>query len=116
MRIQWRAYSSLTAAIIAGVLASLCCVGPFMLLFLGMSGVWISHLAVFAPFRPIAILIMLFFLGLAFWQIYFKPITCHAGNICVRPQYLRVQRILFWVITVILLALWTFSWYADWLY
>lgn len=43
----------------AAIGASICCVGPLVLLLLGISGSWISNLAVFEPYRPIFVLLVL---------------------------------------------------------
>ena len=41
-----------TGGLIGAVLASTCCLGPFVLLLLGVSGAWISHLTALAPYQP----------------------------------------------------------------
>ena len=40
---------------IAGIGASVCCVGPFALLLAGVSGAWIGNLVALEPYRPLAI-------------------------------------------------------------
>ena len=106
---------SLIAAIIAGIGASACCVGPLVLLSLGIGGAWISNLTALEPYRPVFMLITLIFLGLAFRQLYLVPELCEDDKPCAEPQTRRNQRIIFWVITVLLIALMTFPWYA-WLF
>lgn len=116
MKLKFESPSSLIGAIIAGIAASLCCVGPLGLLLLGIGETWASTLTVLEPFRPFAIFITLGFLGIAFWQLYLKPVKCEPRTTCERPCYLQTQRTLFWIITVILLLLLMFPWYAHWFY
>ncbi|RKZ49318.1 MAG: mercury transporter MerT [Candidatus Parabeggiatoa sp. nov. 2] len=107
---------SLIAAIIVGIGASACCVGPLVLLGLGISGAWIGQMTALEPYRPIFIGITLLFLGLAFRKLYLVPEVCEPGKTCAEPQTRRNQRILFWVITVLLITLITFPWYASLFY
>ena len=52
---------SMIAAVIAAIGASLCCIGPLVLLALGISGAWISYLTALEPYRPIFIGVVLLF-------------------------------------------------------
>jgi mercuric ion transport protein len=103
---------SLIAAIIAGIGASACCVGPLVLLSLGMGGAWIGNLTALEPYQPVFMLITLIFLGLAFRQLYLVPEVCEPDKACAKPETRRNQRIIFWVISILLIALMTFPWYA----
>jgi len=116
MKLKWGAKSSLIVAVFSGIGASLCCIGPFILLLLGVGGAWMSAVTALAPLRPIMIVITLVFLGFAFWQLYFKRITCEPGKVCAIPRYLRIQRLIFWIVTIILLLIITFPWYGYLLY
>ena len=97
--------SSLILAALAAIGASLCCVGPFVLLMLGIGGAWIANLSALEPYRPIFIAVTLLFLGLAFRKLYLVPEVCEAGKPCANPVTRRNQRIIFWIVTVILAAL-----------
>ncbi len=57
------AKGSLVAGSLTAIGASVCCVGPLVLLALGISGAWITNLAALEPYRPIFIGLTLFFLG-----------------------------------------------------
>ena len=55
---------ALVAGGLAGLLASTCCLGPLVLITLGVSGAWIGNLTALEPYRPIfigAALVALFF-------------------------------------------------------
>jgi len=51
-----------TGGLIGAVLASTCCIVPFVFLLLGISGAWISYLTVLAPYQPIFLVMSLGFL------------------------------------------------------
>lgn len=88
-------------AVISAILASLCCVGPFVLVMLGASGAWVGNLRVFEPYRPIFILFTMGFLGAGFYNVYKKPKDdCKPGSLCAVPQTKKVGRIFLWAATV----------------
>lgn len=103
---------SLIGAIIAAMVASLCCVAPLVLVGLGVSGVWISTLTHLAFLRPIGMTMTLIFLGWAFWKLYMTPKQCSMDKSCINPRLLPIQRIIFWIITILLALLLAFPWYA----
>jgi len=107
---------SLIAGILAGIGASVCCVGPLVLLALGVSGAWIGNLAALEPYRPIFIVLMLLFLGLAFRQLYRVPQACAPGTPCADPRTNSRQRAIFWVVAGSLLALLAVPWFAPLFY
>lgn len=80
-------------------LASACCILPFVLVVLGLGGAWLSHLHALYPFR------WLFIGGAAValvfaWRRLYRPQTeCSEGEVCAVPEVKRAYRILFWVIT-----------------
>ncbi|MBI3398918.1 MAG: mercury transporter MerT [Deltaproteobacteria bacterium] len=93
-------------AIISAVLASLCCVAPFVLVMLGVSGAWIGNLRAFEPYRPLFILIAVGFLGAGFYKVYRKSAeVCEPGSICASPQTKKVGKIVLWGATVIVVFL-----------
>ena len=103
---------SLIAAFLAAIGASVCCVGPLVLLALGIGGAWVSTLTAFTPYRWIFVTIALGFLGWAFYRLYIEPRRCKPGDACSIPATLRNQRIIFWVVTILLMALIAFPWYG----
>jgi len=104
--------TSIVAATLAAIGASLCCIGPLVLLALGISGAWISYLTALEPYRPVFVGITLLFLGLAFRKLYLVPQTCAPDAACAAPATRRNQRIIFWVVAVLLVALLTFPYYG----
>lgn len=110
------AKGSLVAGILAGIGASVCCVGPLALLSLGIGGAWIGSLTAFEPYRPVFIGLTLLFLGLAFRELYLVPQTCAPGAPCADPQITRRQRLIFWVVAAFLLGLVAVPWFAPLFY
>ena len=64
--------TSLTSGVLASIAASLCCLVPFALLMVGISGAWISNLVSLARYKPFFIVLSLVFIGTGFWMVYFK--------------------------------------------
>lgn len=92
--------------IISAILASVCCVGPFVLVVMGITGAWIGNLRTFEPFRPVFILFALSFLGIGFYRIYKKPKKeCLPGELCAIPPVKRMGKIIFWIAAIIVLLL-----------
>lgn len=104
--------SNTLAAGLAAIGASLCCIGPLVLISLGIGGAWISYLTELEPYQPIFVGITLLFLFLAFRKLYLVPRQCAAEDSCALPNVLRNQRIIFWLVTVLLIALLTFPYYG----
>lgn len=102
----------LWAGIGAAVVCSLCCVGPLVLLALGVSGAWIGQLTALEPYRPLLVAVTVVFLGLAFRQLYLLPPRCEPGESCADPRRLRRQRGIFWGVVAGVGALIAFPWFA----
>ncbi len=108
---------AMIAGVIAGIGASLCCVGPLVLLSMGLGGAWLAYLTAFEPVRPVLLVLALFFVGLAFRKLYFAPQSCKAGEECASERTIsRPQRVIFWIVTVPLLGLLAFPWLAPLFY
>lgn len=98
----------LIGGLLAGIAASLCCVVPLLLLLLGFSGVWISNLTLFEPYRPLFIVTALGALIIAYFQIdkLVANQSCKESNICAKPATQRLYKGLFWaVVTVVIVSI-----------
>ena len=108
--------TSLITSAVAAIGASVCCVGPLVLLMLGVSGSWIGSLTAMEPFRPYLIGVTLLFLSLAFRKLYLVAQPCGSGSACANPTVLMRQRITFWVVAALLLGLLAVPWFAPLFY
>lgn len=107
---------SLIASVLAAMGASVCCVGPLVLLSLGVGGTWVGALTAMEPFRPFFIGLTLLFLGLAFRTLYLVPSRCTPGTPCADPRTRARQRLVFWIAGVLLLGLLAVPWLAPLFY
>lgn len=90
----------------AGILGSLCCVGPLVAVSLGLGGGVAGTLVAFEPYRPLFIAIALGALGYAGSKIYRRSaVACAPGEVCAVPGVSRIYKTVFWIVTVAVLAL-----------
>lgn len=98
-------------------LASACCIGPLVLLTLGISGAWIGNLTALEPYKPIFAVIALGFIATGFWQVYFRKSTvCEPGSYCARPASTRITKTALWASLILVVAALTINWWAPFLY
>ena len=110
--------ATLAGGLIAAILASACCLGPLVLVMVGVSGAWISNLTLLEPYRPVFIGVALVFMGLAWRQIYRAPAAaqCEPGTLCALPQTNRVYRVMFWTVSALVLLALGFPYLAPLFY
>jgi mercuric ion transport protein len=106
----------LAGGLLAGIGASACCVGPLLLLSLGIGGAWIGNLTALEPYRPVFIVLVVVFLGLAFRKLYLAPMHCDADGLCVVERTRKLQRVLFWFVAPLLLLLVASPWLIPFFY
>ena len=109
------AKASLAGGVLAGIGASICCIGPLALVALGLGGAAAGLIAFFAPLRPIFIGLALVFLGFAAYRLFFVPAACAPGMACADSRTLRNQRRLFIGAAIVTAALAAFPWYMPYL-
>ena len=108
---------SLWAAGVAGVLASLCCIGPLVLVAIGLGGAWASSLQMFEPLRPVFIGVAVVALAFAYRGIFRRPQgECAPGEVCAIPAVKRGYKISFWVVAAIVLLALTFPYFVPLLF
>jgi len=110
--------ATLVGGAVAAILSSLCCLGPLVLVTLGMSGAWIGNLAALEPYRPFFIGVALVCLVLAYRPIYRAPAaeTCEPGTLCALPHTHRLYKRMFWVVATLVLAALVFPYLMPLLY
>ena len=107
---------SLVAGALAALGATACCLGPLLLVTLGIGGVWVSGLSALEPFRPIFIGVATLCFCVAFYRLYVVPRRCAPGEACAVPATLVRQKIAFWILLIIATAMLLFPLYAHWFY
>ncbi len=105
--------SVLVGSLVAGLLASACCIGPLVLGVLGLGS--LGFAAALAPLRPWFLGFTAVFLATGFYFAY-RPQpadACAPGQACAKPASRTKQRIALWVVTALAVALATYpSWGA----
>jgi mercuric ion transport protein len=94
---------ALLAGGVAAILASTCCLGPLVLVALGISGAWIGNLTMLEPYRPVfigAALVALFF---ASRRIFRPAQACKADEVCAIPQVRTAYKLIFWIVAALVL-------------
>jgi mercuric ion transport protein len=95
---------ALFAGGLAAILASTCCLGPLVLVSLGVSGAWIGNLTVLEPYRPLFIGVALIALFFAARNIFRPAHACQPGEVCAIPKTRRIYQVLFWVCAALVLV------------
>src|SRR5262245_14785910 len=86
---------------VGGILAALgaasCCVVPFALFTLGVSGAWIGNLTTLETYQTVFAAIAAACLSYGFYLVYRRPkIACAGGSYCASPSSSRLAKIGLW--------------------
>lgn len=100
---------TLIASALAAIGASACCVGPLVLLSLGIGGAWVSTLTRLEPLRPLFVALTVVLLALAWRKLHRAP-ACVPGHACADPKVGRRQKFVFWLVAPLLLGLLASPW------
>ena len=109
-----RKLSSLTVAgaVVSGLLASACCLGPLILAAIGIGGAGL--LARFDAYRPIFTASTFGLLGAGFWLAYRKPKAAAGDDCgCDFPKASKLGRALLWIAAAVAVGLWSFPYIAE---
>jgi len=88
-------FAAIAAGGLAAILASACCLGPLVLVLLGISGAWIGDLTRLEPYRPIFLLLSAVALFFAGRQLFRQAGECQSETACAPPKARLVYKILF---------------------
>ncbi len=103
-------------AVLTAILASLCCVAPFVLISMGITGAWIGSLRAFEPYRPIFIFFIIGFLTAGFYQVYWKKKeSCEPGSLCAVPRTKKAGKMMLWSATFFVVFLMVLPYLIGWL-
>lgn len=87
----------------AAILASTCCLGPLVLVMLGVGGAWIGNLTVLEPYRPLFIGAALIALAFAYRRIFRAAPSCKPGEVCAIPRVQAAYKVIFWAVSALVL-------------
>ncbi|MGC8470476.1 MAG: mercuric transporter MerT family protein [Acetobacteraceae bacterium] len=95
--------------IAAALGAASCCVIPFALFTLGVSGAWIGNLTALEPYQPYFAAVALGFIGLGAWRLRRKTRIASAAIVCAdgycgTPRADRIARIGLWTAGVLVIV------------
>ena len=95
---------TLIASALAAFGASICCLGPFLLLAAGVGGSSsLGMVTTLEPYRPVFIAITLGLLALAYYKMFWRKADCESCS--------RGQKMVFWVIAVLSLLMLAVPWF-----
>ena len=84
--------------ILAALGAASCCVIPFALFTLGLSGAWVGNLTALEPYQPAFAAFAAGCLGYGFYLVYRKPkVVCAEGSYCAKPSSNRTAKAGLWI-------------------
>ena len=93
---------------LGGLMAALgvasCCVIPFGLFILGISGAWIGNLTALEPYQPIFAAAAIGLIARGFYLVYRRPraeAACAEGSACVTQRSSRMTKIGLWTAAVL---------------
>lgn len=89
---------SLVTGSVAALFASACCVGPLVLVTVGVGGTWMSYLTIFEPYRWIFLGIAVAALVFVWRRIYRPALQCAPGQVCAVPGAHRAYKVAFWFV------------------
>ena len=94
---------SSAGSIVAGILASICCIGPLVFVVLGLSGA--AFFVEFEQYRLIFGIFAIGFLSLGFFFTYRGGKDCTAGTSCAVNQSRRKpNKILLWISAILVIV------------
>jgi len=103
-----------TVGILAGLGAASCCVVPFALFSLGITGAWISNITALAPYQPIFAAVAFGCIGYGSYHVYWKRKKADTvGTACASPVSGRIVKGTLWGATLLIVLALTFPYFAP---
>lgn len=101
---------------LAAIVGSTCCLGPLLLISLGVSGAWIGNLTKLEPYRPVALGVAMLTLAIGYRRLWRPASACAPGDVCAVPAVRRSYKILFGVVALLTLVGLAFPYVAPFFY
>lgn len=90
--------------IVAALGAASCCVIPFLLFTLGVSGAWLGNLTVLEPYQPLFAAVALSFIGFGAWRLRRRAQAACADGYCGTPKADLIAKIGLWAATILVIV------------
>lgn len=110
--------ATLVGGALAAFGASVCCLGPLVLVAIGVSGAWIGSLAALEAYRPIFIGAAVVMLAFAWRRIYRTRVAaaCSPDGPCALPRANGIYRAMFWIVSALVLLALVFPYIVPYFY
>lgn len=106
-----RIVASAAGGLTAAIVSSLCCLGPLVAVFLGISGAGLAR--TFEPVRPLFVVGTIAALAYAHWTLRReKRRVCEPGTLCASPRAQAWTKWMVWGGTVLSVPLLLFPWWS----
>ncbi|MEL7187475.1 MAG: mercuric transporter MerT family protein [Pseudomonadota bacterium] len=105
-----------TGGVLGAVLASSCCIGPLVLISLGVSGAWVGNLTALKEYQPFFVVVTIGFIGYGFWRVYGNTDQACDEDACATPTSNRIVKVALWVATALVVAALTTNYWAPLFY
>lgn len=112
MEAKTESQMTMWGAVLAGVIASLCCLGPLLFAVLGLGA--FGAAGIFATARPYLLVLAVLLLAFGFYRAYFRrDKACEPGEVCATKPTSRMGRIGLWIASLAVLAFALSPYYAG---
>ncbi len=111
-----RESTALAAGGVAALLAGACCLGPLVLVSIGVGGAWLANFQRLEPYRPFFIAMALVALAFSWRRIYRPSVECEPGEVCALPRVRRGYKIGFWAVALLLAFMLAYPYFAPYFY
>lgn len=108
--------AALAAGGLAALLAGACCLGPLVLVSIGVTGTWLGYLPRLEPYRPLFLGVAVLALVFAWRRIYRPATECKAGEVCAIPRVKRGYKIGLWSVAALLAVMFAFPYFLPLFY
>lgn len=106
-----------TGSVLGALAMSSCCILPLALFSLGVTGAWIGNLAALYPYKWFFFIPAAGFIAGGFYKVYRRPkvTECEGGAHCATPISDRVNKIVLWSASALVLAALAFPYIVPYL-
>ena len=100
---------------LGAIAMSSCCIVPLALFSVGVTSTWIGTLSGLYPYKLYFLAVAAAFLTAGFYMVYRKPVAaeCADGTYCASPLSDRVNKVVLWSSTILVMAALAFPYAAP---